>query len=436
MDIPEDVVLKNANMRITISQLEKFRQISTDEVNSLAKDFIKNKGVFQTGGIGGNSIFPIIDMALPFIFQHLEEFFSLHGNDPDLDVIKRVAPVVGSVHNEWSKQILLRMFPFFDSQDLDYISEPLIRYGSDDLLPHLPDLFEREGMGTMSAAKARAGAMKAGSDGHAEPRFIDWVWEHCLELLRLPEPPQMYDPLRVMKALDEKRFADALHGAELMNRDHPLLPLLIARANATKVPFPADFLCEVIENSSPKGEEKIPAIMGLIQRADPRAGKHGDWIIKNSRKFSEEAVISAWEGRLKLAGMNNTAELARQQYHIKDVSFDQLDPTHQKLALIEHLQFAVRQACLDYFFGDPLGHFAGETIAALKEVGAKKHSALFEKLVKIYGVGPIGDSDAAFDYVTQFGDKTSDKIEKIFNQMLSLPSLELLVLKWDWNRQR
>lgn len=93
------------------------------------------------------------------------------------------------VHPEVKKS-LLRVMMTNDRYILQSIASHLVSFGSDDLLPAVETLFEHDHM--FVSGDARLGALQAIRDGRAENGFREYVWHHCVKLLRSAKPPHDY----------------------------------------------------------------------------------------------------------------------------------------------------------------------------------------------------------------------------------------------------
>jgi hypothetical protein len=335
--------------------------------------------------------------------------------------------------NQEAKQLLIEVLNTGDIKALRAIGDTLVSFGSSDLFPSALALFEHPDM--FVASGARYGAMVAGKKGWAEEGFKLAVVKHCLELLQQPKPPGMYDPIRVIEALDPATLVSELSNPPYLTIGHPMLgPMVSALTRHGAAPSP-QFLNAWLETLSQTSKDRLVAIRSLIKQGHPSAREYIEAGIKSPKGFDEDFLVGMWRARFQLAGIIPLSKSAMDAQESQQVPFGSLPEVFQNALLVEHVIFTINQERIDNFYTDPLGKFPNKTIKALASIGAVKHQKLFAELVKLYGKGPSGDQGEVLDYMETLDGRTQEKIEDLSDKLADLPNLELILLKWDWQRQ-
>ncbi len=335
--------------------------------------------------------------------------------------------------NQEAKQLLIDVLKTGDAKAMQAIGQTLVSFGSSDLIPAVLALFEHPDMFISSGA--RYGAMISAKDGRAEEGFKLAVINHCLELLQRPNPPGMYDPIRVIEALDPATLVSELSNPPYLTMGHPMLAHIISALTRHGAPPSPLFLNEWLETLPQTSNDRLVAIRCLIEQRHPTASEHIEAGIKNPKGIGEDFLVDMWRARFQLAGIIPISESAIDAYEKQELSFDSLPELWQSILLVGQVIYMINQEGLDIFYTDPLGKFPNKTIKALGNIGAAKHQKIFAELVKLYGKGPFGDQGEVLEYMENLDGRTQEKIENLTDKITDLPSLELILLKWDWKRQ-
>jgi hypothetical protein len=335
--------------------------------------------------------------------------------------------------NQEAKQLLIAVLKTGDAKAMKAIGTTLVSFGSSDLFPAALPLFEHPDMFVSSGA--RYGAMIAAKNGPAEEGFKLVVIKHCLELLQQPDPPGMYDPIRVIEALDPATLISELSHPPYLTMRHPMLGHIVSALTRHGAPPSPLFLNEWLEPLPQTSNDRLVAIRSLIKQRHPSASEHIEAGIKNPKGIGEDFLVDMWRARFQLAGIIPISESAMDAHENQEVPFDSLPELFQNVLLVEHVVFTINQEGLDIFYTDPLGKFPNKTIKLLGNIGAVKHQKIFAELVKLYGKGPFGDQGEVLEYMENLDGRTQERIEKLTDKLTDLPNLELILLKWDWKRQ-
>lgn len=194
------------------------------------------------------------------------------------------------------KHILLPWLRHQDRRTLYAITDYLVAAGADDILEAVTPLFSDPD--SMLRAQARYGAIVALKSGRMESNFRKFVMEHCITMLLHPKVgDDMYDPLRLMLAIDSSRTMNVLQDSRILRVDHPLLSSILSTLNKHDIRIAPDFLHNTIKEYFGKndfmGEQiQVAAIAGLLLQKDPVILNLVENIKKNPKLYSKYMLDS------------------------------------------------------------------------------------------------------------------------------------------------
>lgn len=194
------------------------------------------------------------------------------------------------------KHLLLPWLHNHDRRTLYAITDYLVAAGADDILEDVKPLFSDPD--PMLRSQARYGAIVALKTGRMERNFRKFVMEHCITMLLHPKiGDDMYDPLRLMLAIDSLRTIEVLQDARILRVDHPLLSNILRSLNKHAIRISPDFLHNVMKHYLGKndfmGEEiQVAAIAGLLLLKDQVILNLVENIKRNPQKYSKYMLES------------------------------------------------------------------------------------------------------------------------------------------------
>lgn len=382
------------------------------------------------------------DLAVPFLISVLEREDAFKKNAADMILpespgSRALAFLKMGEHPEL-KPHLLKWAATGDENVLRKIDSHLVAFGSDDLLGHVEMLFEHPDMFVSSGA--RSGALDAIKAGRAEPRFREYVWEHSVKLLQSKKPPGMYDPIRLMMALDEKAAQEVLLSPAVMRVDFPLLPEALSTLNGSKNPPPADFLDNLVQNAPPVPVHRrhqlwAAAIAGLILHKDPRASNYVESILSEPEKHGEELVLSAWKSRFRIHGRIPILDQAYESYEKADYQLGPLSQEEKDIILIGRLDSEVKNGGFWQWYSNADGRNFEETAKAQEKLGANKHANLVRQANRLFGSsGPSREREKMEAALEKMPDKEAVKMDALSDAWYDLPSWLLQAYEWEWQR--
>lgn len=415
------------------------RSLSPSKLEALTAAYLKE--VHQSPSYW--KLMPARDLAVPYLIAAFEREDPFKQNDEsstlgDSPASRALAFLDVGVHAEL-KSHLLRWLKTGDEAVYKEIDRPLVAFGTDDLLPHVKVLFEHEDKFVSSGA--RSGALEAIKAGRAESEFKKYVWENSKELLQAEKPPRMYDPIRLLLAIDEEATKKLLLAPAVMHRDHPLLAEALGTLNYLKSPPDGVFLNSLVaDDSLAPGHRKDSihraAIFGLIVGRDPTASAHLERILAAPGKFSEDMVLAAWTGRFQLKGFTPLYDSAFENYEKAGHEMNGLSQDERDIILMHYLDAEVRNGGFWQWYYNDFGCFGVDTRKALERVGATKHAKVVDQANRLFGRnGPPEDREKVQKALEAMSDKNAQKLSDLNDAWYALPSWAVDAAAWDWNRQ-
>lgn len=388
-------------------------------------------------------LMPARDLATPYLIAAFQRENPFKQNDPsstpgDSPASRALSFLQLGIHTEL-KAHLLRWLKTSDEIVYKVINRALVAFGTDDLLPHVKVLFEHEDMFVSSGA--RSGALEAIKAGRAETAFKKYVWEHSEELMQGAKPPSMYDPIRLLVAIDEEAAKHLLLDPSVMRHDHPLLAEALGTLNRLKCPPDVAFLNSLVADDTlaPKHrKDRIhqAAIFGLIVRHDPTASTHVERIISAPGNFNEDMVLAAWTARFTFKGLLPIYDSAFEAYGKAGYELDGLSRDKQDIILMHYLDAEVRNGGFWQWYYNDFGRFGVITWMALKKVGATKHAKVVNEANRIFGRGgPPQSRELVQKALSALSGKSAQKMDELNAAWGGLPSWALNAAAWDWSRQ-
>ncbi|WP_162030476.1 DUF4375 domain-containing protein [Lentimonas sp. CC19] len=386
---------------------------------------------------------PARDLAAPYLIEVFETEDPFKPNETS-SILKespasRALSLLDTGSYDTLKKHLLRWLQTGDTAVLKAINRHLVAFGSDDILPAVTVLFESDDMFISSGA--RAGALEAIKANRAEAQFSKYVWEHSNDLLQSTKPPSMYDPIRLLVAIDREKTKQLLLEPATMRRDHPLLAEALKTLNTMKTPPEASFLNSLISDEAitPKHRrEQIQqaAIYGLIIQKAPSADVHIEQILATPDEFSETMVLTAWTARFKLAGLTTLHDSAFTIYERANFELDTLSTDERGIILMHYLDAEVRNGGFEQWYYNDYGQYASETSNALKKVGARTHARIVNTANRLFGWGgPPSSREKIQQALKSMSEKKLQKMNELNEAWYDLPPWTLYAAAWDWKRQ-
>ncbi|GAA5495005.1 hypothetical protein Rhal01_01174 [Rubritalea halochordaticola] len=415
------------------------RSLSESDLKVLTESYLKE--VHQSPSYW--RLKPARDLATPYLIEVFEREYAFKKNDesstlPDSPATRALSFLEFGVHNEL-KAHLLHWLKIGDLNVYMAIKNHLVAFGSDDLLPHVKVLFEHEDMFVSSGA--RGGALMAIQEGRAESEFLDYVWEYAKGLLFVEKPPSMYDPIRLLEAIDVEATKNLLLDPSVMRRDHPLLPEALGTLNSFQCPPDAAFLNSLIEDELLVPEFKKDlirraAIKGLILRKDPTAGVYVEQVLASPKKYSEDMVLAAWTARFELKGLKTIYDSAFESYENAGYELEGLAQEERDIILIHYLDSEVCNGGFWQWYFNDYGRFGVDTRKALKKIGATKHARVVNKANRLFGWnGPPTSRELVQEALDNMPEKKAQKMDDLNDAWGELPPWTLFAAAWDWKRQ-
>lgn len=419
--------------------VEESRSLSPSELEALTNAYLAE--VHQSPSYW--RLMPARDLAKPYLIAAFERENPFKQNDEsstlsDSPASRALAFLELGKHDQL-KAHLLRWLQTGDKTVYKVINRHLVAFGTDDLLPHVKVLFEHEDMFVSSGA--RSGALEAIKAGRAEAGFREFVWEHSKELLQADQPPSMYDPIRLLVAIDEEETKELLLDPAVMHRDHPLLAEALSTLNQLKSPPDGKFLNSLIADDTlapDHSRDRIhkAAIFGLIVSQDPTAHAHVERILAAPNKFSEDMVLAAWTARFKLGERTPIYDSAFDAYKKAGYEMHGLSQDERDIILMHYLDAEVRNGGFWQWYYNDFGRFGVDTRDALKKVGATKHAQVVDSANRLFGPsGPPKSRELVQKSLDSMSEKNAQKMDALNDAWYDLPSWALNAAAWDWNRK-
>ena len=190
---------------LTTDEINTARSLSPEQLNEIAENYLyldsrSSPCPYQ------QAIRPVRDLVRTKLLEELRKP-NAFAESSIFSPAAKAARLLRTINDQESKQLLLEHIASGNENAYDSIGQILVSYGSDDLLPTIAVLFSHpEDFPIVSSA--RAGVLDAAKNGCAEPQFKKYVWAYCLQAFLSKNPPSMYAPLRLMKALDSDALAE------------------------------------------------------------------------------------------------------------------------------------------------------------------------------------------------------------------------------------
>lgn len=323
-----------------------------------------------------------------------------------------------------------------DRHILNSIASHLVSFGSDDLLPAVETLFEHDD--TFVSGNARDGALQAIGDGRAANGFREYVWHHCVKLLRSAKPPHDYDPIRLLWALDKEAIKQVLLDHVVPFPNHTFLPKALATLNSLKCPPPAAILEMLLTDDTLKEKDSVreQAVLGLILQNHPSGKGYIDKIFRKPKAFSDDMVLAAWNARYQMRGLTSIYDKAFEVFEAAGYKMDDaLSPDERSIVIIHYLDEEISNGGFwQWYFNE--GELADEALRALEKIGARPHAAVLRKANRLFGwKGPPKIREELHQALKKMSDRTSGKMSDLNHAWFDLPTWQLAAAAWDWKRQ-
>jgi hypothetical protein len=441
-EYPKEILELAARAGCEPAAVAGVRALPPSELAALTDKYLDamHPGIYQ--GPAYWRLMPVRDLVTPHLIATFERENPFKQTDESSGLSspasRALAFLEPGVHDEL-KEHLLRWLKTGDEAVFKVIKRDLVTFGTDDLLPHVRVLFEHEDMFVSSGA--RWGALEAIKAGRAESGFRGFVWEHSKELLQAENPPSMYDPIRLLVAIDEEATRQLLLDPAVMHRNHPLLAVALGTLNQLKSPPDGEFLNSLIADDTLTPDHRKEsihraAIFGLIVRQDPSAGAHIERILATPGNFSNEMVLAAWTARFKLKELTPICDSAFETYNKARYEMEGLSRDERDVILMHYLDSEVRNGGFWQWYYNSFGRFGVETRDALKRVGAMKHAKIVDQANRLFGWGgPPETREKVQKALDAMSEKKARKMDGLNRNWCELAPWALNAALWDWNRQ-
>ena len=305
-------------------------------------------------------------------------------------------------------------------------------FGSDDLVPAVEALFESDDWVVNS--QARSSALEAIGSGRAENGFRDYVWHHCVKLLRSANPPSGDDPIRLQWALDKDAIKQVLLDDVVPFPNHTLLPKALSALNSLKCPPAPSTLEQFLADDTLKDKDSIheEAAMGLILQNHPSGIGYIDKIFRNPKACSDDMVLAAWNARYQMRGLTSIYDSAFEAFEAARYKMDNtLSPDERSILILHYLDEEISNGGLwQWYFKE--GELAGEALQALENIGASRHAALLRKANRLFGwKGPPKTREDVRQALEKMSNRTSGKMGALNHAWFDLPTWQLAAAAWD-----
>jgi hypothetical protein len=418
------------------------RALSPSALKELVDAYVLEAG----DGPASRRLQPARDLAEPYLIAVFERDnpFEINASCPAFGATPARQALMllgGCFHPELKRQLLrwLRLRSD-DPKVLRTICGRLVDFGSDDLLPDVAMLFEHADY--LISMSARGSALSAGKDGRAEPEFRRYVSELCLRLLRQENPPEGFDPIRVLVALHGEAAAKMLADPKDLDPDHPLFIKTLVTLNHLGCPPDAGFLNALLADSSLSSPERRDgiwraALEGLVVLKDPSASVYVEWILGNPALFSQLMTIIAWQARFRLRGWKSLVEEITYRTETSGIELEDFPPDLYDIAVIDQLHGGVLHYGFWYWFDQAFGgEFGRAGHQALVRIGATEHAKIVAQVNDLFGpAGPPVIPEEMEPALAALPDGAADLMEEMDRQWQELPEWTLSAYAWEWHRR-
>jgi hypothetical protein len=385
---------------------------------------------------------PAQDLLAPFLISALDrpDVFTALPKNSSLSFYKTrgekaLSFLENGVHPE-VKNSLLRVIKTKDRDILGCIVTPLVSFGSDDLLPTVAALIETDD--EWLAWRVSLGALEAIDSGRAENGFRDYVWHHCVKLIRSANPPMSFNHIGLLLAIDKEAIKQVLLDDVVPFPNHALLPSALFTLNSLKCPPDPAILEQFLADDTLKEKDIIhqAAVLGLILQNHPGGIGYIDKIFRNPGAFSDDMVLAAWNARYQMRGLTSIYDSAFEVFEAAGYTMDDtFSPDQRSIVIIHYLDAEISNGGFwQWFFNE--GELAEEALQALEKIGARRHAAVLRKANRLFGwKGPPKTREEVQRALEKMSDRTSEKMGDLNHDWFDLPTWQLAAAAWDWKRQ-
>lgn len=435
---PQEILDLSRQVGVAPEEVVKLRALPSEELKALIRTYAYS----PVPGPLEYQVKAVKDLAIPHLIEIVasDDAFDPPAGNPSGDRPGfRALLLLAQGKHEALKPALKKWASSANEYALNRIAGHLTAYGSDDLLPEVRFLFEHPD--SMISSAARGGALAPFKEGRAEAEFKRYVWDHCSWLLNTPDPPHGYDPIRLLILIDQDRTRELLQDPKTLRPDHALLPTILSTLKKLESPPPPDVLIQLMDSKAqaPKRQEEVDRVASslLLSQGHPRADAYIEQVLTKPDAYDEFTVMSAWDGRFRLAGSVPFYDVAFEEHITGKIPLEALQPDHRAVFLLDELNSEIKNGGLDQWFFNGGGAHAKEVIQALKRFGMKKHAKVIDSAAGVFGFrGVPADLEKMRDRMAKLSGSSSAKLRDLDYRWEELPWWRILAAEWDWKRQQ